>query len=153
ERVRLLLTLLLPFFLQAEAPLKLEKVCTPQEADALGLTCSEDEPCPVFLELSSVEPDGSTLFLSGNLHTANTTMFGLLLQSEDGGKTWTETKRIASAALEQIQFLDFQHGWVTGVKLEPLPRDPFLLETADGGKTWRQNALFEETAYGSIYQF
>jgi hypothetical protein len=146
--------LLIPLLVRAQAPQKVEKVCAPQDADAFGLTCSEDDPCPVFLELSSVEANGSTLLVTGNLHTVNTTMFGLLLASEDGGATWTEPyPRVRASALEQIQFVDFQHGWVAGVKLEPLPRDPFFLSTSDGGKTWRQTPLFEDSVFGSIQQF
>lgn len=139
--------------LQAQAPQKIEKVCSTEDVLFFGLTCSDEDPCPVFLELSSVEPNGSSLFLTGNLHTVNTTLFGLLLKSDDGGKTWTEpAKRIRSAALEQIQFADFQHGFIGGVKLEPLPRDPFLMTTADGGTTWKQTSLFDETQSGSIQQ-
>ena len=139
---------------QAQAPLKLDKICPAGEAEAFGLTCSEDEPCPVFLELASVEASGSTLFLTGNLHTVSTTLSGLMLASDDGGKTWTEpAQRIRAAALDQIQFVDFQHGWVGGIKIEPLPKDPFLLATMDGGKTWRQIPLFEDTRFGSILKF
>jgi len=54
------------------------------------LTCSEDEPCDVFLELASVEGVGSTIFAAGNLHTVTTTLYGVLLASGDGGKTWTK---------------------------------------------------------------
>jgi photosystem II stability/assembly factor-like uncharacterized protein len=74
--------------------------------------------------------------------------------SDDGGKTWSEPhRRLRSSALEQIQFLDFEHGWIGGHLLEPLPKDPFMLLTTDGGKTWRQRPLFEESRYGSIAQF
>jgi photosystem II stability/assembly factor-like uncharacterized protein len=145
---------LMALILDAEEPRKLENVCTSADEDAFGLTCTEDDPCAVFLELSSVEPNGSTLFVTGNLHTVNTTMYGLLLETDDGGVTWTEpNKRMRSAALEEIQFADFQHGWISGTKLEPLPRDPFMLATTDGGKTWRQHPLFDETTFGSIQQF
>jgi photosystem II stability/assembly factor-like uncharacterized protein len=121
---------------------------------ALGLTCSEDDPCPVFLELQSVEASGPSVYVTGNLHTLSVTVSGVLLESDDGGKTWTEpAKRLRSAALEQIQFIDFQHGWAAGVMLEPLPKNPFLLITADGGKTWRKAPLSEDTDYGSIHQF
>ena len=138
----------------AQSSQKLEYACPPEDIDAFGLTCSATDPCPVFLELASVEALGARLFLTGNLHTEVTTLYGLLLASEDGGKTWTEPfKRIRAAALEQIQFVGLEHGWVGGVKLEPLPRDPFLLATSDGGKIWREIPVFEETRYGSILQF
>jgi photosystem II stability/assembly factor-like uncharacterized protein len=148
------LVLLLPLLLAAEDPTRVEYGCPAADVDKFGLTCSEDEPCDVFLELASVEGVGSTIFVVGNLHTQVTTLYGVLLMSGDGGKTWTEpTPRIEGAALDQVQFPDFQHGWASGVTLEPLARDPFFLTTADGGKTWRRRALFNETRYGSIQQF
>ena len=117
-------------------------------------TCSEDDPCPVFLELNSVDGFGANVFVTGNLHTVNTTMSGLLLASDDSGKTWTEPgKRIRSVALEQIQFVDPQHGWVSGVRLDPLPRNPFLFLTVNGGEVWHPVELFDEPVFGSIQQF
>jgi hypothetical protein len=146
--------LVLALLLRAQTPQKIEKVCSAQDVEFFGLTCSEDDPCPVFLELAAVEANGSSVFLTGNLHTLNATLFALLLKSDDAGKTWTEfPQRIRSATLDQIQFADFQHGWIGGVKLEPLPRDPFLMTTGDGGKTWQPVPLFEETHFGSIQQF
>jgi hypothetical protein len=146
--------LLLPALLIAEDALRVEYACPPADIEKFGLTCSEDEPCDVFLELASVEGVGSTIFAAGNLHTVVTTISSILLMSADGGKTWTEpSPRIQAAALDQIQFPDLQHGWVSGVALEPLARDPFFLMTADSGKTWRSRPLFNETRYGSIQQF
>ena len=155
ERVKAAAALILiPLLVHAQEARKLDKVCTPDDEDALGLTCSETEPCPVFLELASAESNGTSLFVTGDLHTQNTTMFGLLLRSDDQGASWTEpNRRMRSATLEEIQFVDPEHGWVSGVKLEPLPRDPFLLATTDGGKTWTESPLFDEPTFGSIQQF
>jgi len=150
----LLLLLALPILLPAEDPVRVEYSCPAADLDKFGLTCSEDEPCDVFLELASAEGVGSAIFAAGNLHTVTTTLYGVLLMSGDGGQTWTEPNpRIEGAALDQIQFADFQHGWASGVTEEPLARDPFFLTTADGGKTWRRRPLFTETHYGSIQQF
>jgi photosystem II stability/assembly factor-like uncharacterized protein len=92
--------------------------------------------------------------VTGNLHTVGTTIAGVLLASVDGGKTWDEpAKRIRAAELDQIQFADPQHGWAAGVKVNPLPRDPFLLLTVDGGRMWHQTSLFEESIFGAIQQF
>jgi len=146
--------LLFPILLEAEDAKRVEYVCSPEDVEQFGLTCSEDEPCEVFLELASVEGVGSSIFAVGNLHTLTTTLYGVLLMSGDGGKTWSEPNpRIPSVSMDQIQFPDFQHGWASGVSLEPLPRDPFFLTTADGGKTWRRRSIFNETRYGSIQQF
>jgi hypothetical protein len=149
-----LLPLLQAPLLQAQEARKLDNVCSAADEDAFGLTCAEDQPCPVYLELSAIGANGTTLLVTGNLHTENTTMYGLLLQTDDGGATWTEpNKRVRASALEQIQFADFQHGWIAGTKLDPLPRDPFLLLTTDGGKSWRAYPLFDDSVFGSIQQF
>ena len=146
--------LLFPLLLAAQDVTRIEYACPAVDVDKFGLTCSEDEPCDVFLELASAEGVGSTIFAAGNLHTVTTTLYGVLLMSGDGGKTWTEPNpRIEGAALDQVQFPDFQHGWASGVAEQPLARDPFFLVTADGGKTWRSRPLFNETHYGSIQQF
>lgn len=149
-----LLFLALPMLLAAEDAVRVDYACSANDIDKFGLTCSEDEPCDVFLELASAEGVGSAVFAAGNLHTVTTTLYGVLLMSADGGKTWSELNpRIQGAALDQVQFADSQHGWASGVTEEPLARDPFFVATTDGGKTWRIRPLFNETHYGSIEQF
>ena len=128
--------------------------CPPADVELFGLNCSEDQPCPVFLELAAVEAMGSRLFVTGNLHTRDTTLFSLLLASEDGGITWTEpAARMRNAALEQIEFFDPLTGWISGESIDPLARNPFLMMTTDGGRTWRQRLLLDDTKYGTIAQF
>ena len=70
-------------------PMRVPFECTEADTQAASLSCSEEEPCPVFLELSSVEAAGNKIFLAGNLHTSTTTLYSVLLATEDGGKTWT----------------------------------------------------------------
>jgi len=136
------------------APMHVAFVCAEDELNAAGLSCSDDEPCRVFLELSGVESVASRVFLSGNLHTTNTTLSSILLVSEDGGRTWREgAKRIPSTALDQIQFVDFEHGWIAGENVQTMARDPFLLASDDGGKTWRPQPLLEEGQPGAIQRF
>jgi photosystem II stability/assembly factor-like uncharacterized protein len=140
--------------LAAQTPLTVSYQCTPQDVETLGLNCSPEEPCPVFLELSAAEAAGNRLFVTGNLHTRDVTLSSILLTSDDGGATWTEPMaRLRNASLEQIEFLDQLTGWISGGMIDPLARDPFLLITRDGGKTWRQKMLFEDTKYGTIAQF
>jgi hypothetical protein len=131
--------------------------CTDEDIQRAGLTCSEDDPCPVYLELGVVDASGNRILAAGNFHTSSVTLYSLLLASDDGGHTWREPhERIRAASLEHIQFLDAETGWVTGMSLTPLPQDPFLLVTLDGGKTWRQRPIFSESAdnrAGTIQQF
>jgi photosystem II stability/assembly factor-like uncharacterized protein len=155
--------LLLAFTIFAGAQASLENVgkpmripfeCTEADTQASGLSCSEEEPCPVYLELANVEAVGNKLFLPGNLHTPTITIYSILLATEDAGKTWTEPHpRIRSAGFDQIQFIDFQNGWISGANLQSAPRDPFLLLTTDGGKTWRQRPIYEDSRVAIIERF
>lgn len=128
--------------------------CSEEDIQLAGLSCSPDDPCPLYLELSAVEAVGNRVFLAGNLHSSSTTLYSVLLASDDAGKTWREPyERIRAAGLDRIQFVDFESGWISGEVLSPLPRDPFLLTTSDGGKSWRSQPVFGESRFGSILRF
>ena len=154
-RIWLAILIACPLLAQdAAKPHALTAVCTDSEIADFGLECSADEPCPVYLEITAVEPLGSRLFLTGNFHTGTITLWSILLSSEDEGKTWAEPiGRIRGAVLDQIQFVDFENGWTAGHLTGNLPKDPFFLKTTDAGKTWRRIPVFEESAYGSIEHF
>lgn len=138
----------------ADAPTRVAFTCAADDLREAGLGCSEEEPCKILLELSSLESTASRVFLSGNLHTSSTTLASILLVTEDGGRTWSEAwKRRPFTALEEIQFIDFEHGWIAGEDVQNVARDPFLLTTEDGGRTWLQQPLFEEGQPGAIQKF
>jgi len=135
-------------------PMRVLYECSADDTQAAGLGCSEEDPCPVYLEVSNVEPMGGKIFVTGNLHTPMATLYSILLASEDSGTTWTEPHpRIHSSGLDLIQFVDSRNGWISGANLQGAPRDPFLLITTDGGKTWRERAIFEESRVAAIERF
>jgi len=135
-------------------PMRVAYDCTEEDIRVSGISCTIEDPCPIYLELSAVEPVGIKLFISGNIHTSSATLYSVLLASEDGGKTWIERfERIRFGVLDQIQFLDFETGWVGGQVVHPLGRDPFLLLTTDGGRNWKQRQVFEESRIGVIERF
>lgn len=135
-------------------PIQVPFSCTEESVQAVGATCTENEPCDIFLELASIESIADRLIVSGNIHSSSNTFSSILLTSENGGKTWMESHtRIPHAVLEEIQFLDFTYGWVAGQILTQYPRDPFFLLTQDGGKTWKQRNLFDETKSGFIESY
>jgi photosystem II stability/assembly factor-like uncharacterized protein len=136
------------------APVSLPFQCTADDIAQAGLTCSEEAPCPVYLELTSAASLGNKLFVTGNLHTDSANLYSVFLESADSGITWTEpAARIRGAGLDQIQFPDYEHGWVSGEMLQPMARDPFFFSTSDGAKSWQRKPLFDEGAAGSIYAF
>ena len=135
-------------------PMIVDYNCGAEDIRLAGLSCTIDDPCPVFLELASVEAAGNRIFVAGNIHSSSTTLYSILLASDDAGKTWREPyERMRSAGLDRIQFIDFEKGWISGEVQHPLPRDPFFLVTTDGGKVWQQRSIFAEPQFGSILQF
>ena len=136
------------------APIRVSFGCTEEELNWAGLTCSAEEACPIYLELSSVIPNGKKLVTAGNIHSASATLYSVLLTSEDSGESWQEpAKRIRGASLDQLQFYDFQNGWAAGETLYPLPRDPYFLITTDGGNSWSERSVTEEGGPGSVQRF
>lgn len=138
-------------------PMLLPFQCTEDDIQRAGLSCTEEDPCPVYLEIAAVDQGGSRILAAGNVHTSSATLYTILLQSDDFGRTWREPHpRIRAAGLDHVRFLDAETGWVSGLVLSPLPQEPFLMVTQDGGKTWRQRPILSESAenrFGSIQQF
>src|SRR5215471_10646303 len=71
-------------------PMVLPFQCTAEDIRAAGLTCPEDDPCPVYLELSSVESTGIRIFAAGDIHTSAATLYSVLLGSDDNAHSWRE---------------------------------------------------------------
>jgi hypothetical protein len=138
----------------AGKPMVMPFHCTEEDIQWAGLTCSEEDPCPIYLELTTLAAEGRRLITAGNLHSAAVTLYTVVLVSEDAGRTWREAQgRIRGAGLDHIQFRDAETAWISGLTLFPLPQDPFLLLTTDGGKTWRQRPIVNEYHPGAIQQF
>jgi hypothetical protein len=143
-----------PVFTYAGKPIGVPFSCTESDMSTFGMTCTEEDPCPIYTELTGLQPVGVQLFLTGNFHNGASTMYSLFLASEDTGKTWYEAfERVPKAGLDQVQFVDFETGWVSGQILESLPRDPFFLLTTDGGKSWRRRNVFSDSRIATIEQF
>ncbi len=131
--------------------------CTDEDIRFAGLSCAEDAPCPIFLEISSAESVGNMVLLSGNIHSEAATLYSVLLSSDDNGHTWQEPiDRIRGAGLDHIEYFGTETAWVSGQELVPLPQNPFLVSTTDGGRTWRLHEVLSEdseTRFGTVQQF
>jgi hypothetical protein len=135
-------------------PMRVPFQCTDDDMQWAGMSCSEEEPCPVYLEVSAMEPVGNRLVVLANIHTESITLYSVLLTSEDAGATWREPyERTRGVVLDHVQFIDFQNGWISGQTQVPVSHDPFLLITNDGGVSWRPRPVFSEGAGGAIQQF
>jgi hypothetical protein len=144
----------LPVFEYDGKPITLPFHCSLEDIQWAGMSCSDDEPCPMYLELTSAEAVGDRIFAAGNIHSEAVTLYSVLLSSADGGHSWQAgPDSVRGAGLDRIQLLDGLTGWVAGQTLFPIPQDPFFLLTGDGGKTWHLQPVFGDSHYGSIQQF
>ncbi len=135
-------------------PITLPFHCSLEDIRWAGMSCSEDEPCPLYLEVASADAVGDHVFAAGNIHSDALTLYSLLLSSSDGGHSWqVGPESIRGAGLDRIQFLDALTGWISGQTLFPIPQDPFFLLTSDGGKSWHLKPIFNDSHFGSIQQF
>jgi hypothetical protein len=135
-------------------PLQLPYECNEDDIEWAGMVCTEQEPCPIFLELSAIGSAGRKIFAGGNLHSSTTSLYSVLLQSDDAGVTWKEAApRDRGASVDQIQFADLEHGWAGGEVQVPLPQDPFFLVTSDGGLSWRNRPVTEDGGPGLVQRF
>jgi hypothetical protein len=51
-------------------PMMVDYLCGEEDIRLAGLSCTIDDPCPVFLELASVEAVGNRIFVAGNIHSS-----------------------------------------------------------------------------------
>jgi photosystem II stability/assembly factor-like uncharacterized protein len=63
---------------------------------------------------------------------------GIVLYSDDQGRSWTQVQVPASANLTAVYFVDGLHGWAVG-------HDEVVLRTEDGGLTWERTRYNPET--------
>src|ERR1035437_5746388 len=64
--------------------------CTEEDIRSAGLTCSEEDPCPVYLELAGVDSTALGVLGPGSIRTVTGTVYPILLGTEDNGQTWRE---------------------------------------------------------------
>ncbi len=151
---RFVLFPLLVSFLYSAVPFKPSFVCKAAELDWAGMICSEKDPCPVYLEVSSVYSTGGRLFVTGNIHSAESTLYSILLASGDNGATWQEpVERMRGAELDATQFVPGGVGFISGQRVFPISGDPFFLITSDGGQSWHKSPMLPEGSDGAIQRF
>ena len=62
---------------------------------------------------------------------------GVVLHTEDGGKTWVVLAKLDSLFYEDIYFITRERGWICG-------EHGLLLQTEDGGTHWQERTLAPE---------
>jgi hypothetical protein len=68
-------------------PMQVPYACAEEDLQWAGMSCTDGEPCPIYLELNSVVPDGKKIVVAGDLHSSSATIGSVLLLSDDSGAT------------------------------------------------------------------
>src|SRR5260370_4652327 len=122
-----------PLLENSGKPMRVPFQCTDDDMQWAGMSCSEEEPCPVYLEVSAMESVGNRLVVLANIHTESITLYSVLLTSEDAGAMWREPdERTRGVVLDHFQFIDFQNGWISGQIHVPIAHVPLLIMTNYG---------------------
>jgi photosystem II stability/assembly factor-like uncharacterized protein len=71
--------------------------------------------------------------------------FGIVLASDDGGRTWQQQHAPIESTLFGVHFTDARHGWAVGI-------DSMILVTRDGGTTWMpQRSPLARRSYYDVF--
>ncbi len=79
---------------------------------------------------------------------------GVMFKTTDGGKNWIEQITGVNGDIDEIFFLDHQHGWALGVKqrLQPLEwYGTYFLSTENGGATWSSTTFEYQLFYALTF--
>ena len=124
-----------------------DPIAVPVDCDAgrlhtVGLFCVAATPCEIFAEWTAAAKAGEALIVAGGFYGSAAPVESAVLRSEDGGATWMEAaERILGAALDEMSFVDANHGWIVGRQSVGGGWRPFLLATTDGGASWARRAI------------
>src|SRR3569623_3262105 len=112
------MTIMNPFKLTAIALLCASGLAIAASAQKPAVTIAHPTQAPIL----AAERAGTRLVALGD--------HGIVLLSDDGGKTFRQTKSVPTQALlTSVDFIDDKQGWDAG-------HDGVILHTTDGGETW-----------------
>src|ERR1035437_10079052 len=74
-----------PLLENSGKPMLLPFRCTEDDVQWAGLSCSADEPCPVYLELAAVESTAGRVFAAGHIHALDVSLYSLSPAREPSG--------------------------------------------------------------------
>src|ERR1041385_3730287 len=66
-----------PVLVNSGKPMLVPFQCTAEDIQAAGFSCSEEAPCPVYLELSAATSTGNHYFVVGNIHSDAVTLYSV----------------------------------------------------------------------------
>jgi len=77
--------------------------------------------------------------------------FGIVLRTENGGRSWDRVDIIPNVDLREIQFFDENLGWASGIN--SIFGLPYLFKTENGGQSWQARQMSDKEAADCHFRF
>ena len=119
------------------------RIATPPIADALGELDITNHNWKIVRKSAATDKNLRAIYFVDSMTGWAAGDTGVALRTTDGGKTWKPLLSGAAANINQIQFVDWNNGWMLGEITRRDDEEPetILLSTTNGGRTWTKKAL------------
>ena len=119
------------------------RIAGPPIADALGEMDITNHNWKIVRKSTSTDKNLRAIYFVDSMTGWTAGDAGAVYRTTDGGKTWKPLLTAAAANITQIQFVDWNNGWMLGEITHRDTDEPetIVLSTTNGGRSWDKKAL------------
>ncbi len=119
------------------------RIAQPPIADALGELDINNSNWKIVRRSNASDKNLRTIYFVDSMTGWAAGDAGALYRTNDGGKTWKPLLSGAVANINQIQFVDWNNGWMLGEMARKDDGEPetVVLGTNNGGRSWKKQSL------------
>ena len=119
------------------------RIAQPPMADALGEVDIANHNWKIVRKSTATDKNLRAIFFIDSMTGWAAGDAGALHRTTDGGKTWKPLLSGAPATITQIQFVDWNNGWLLGemARKEDDLVETVFLSTTNGGRSWTKKSL------------
>jgi photosystem II stability/assembly factor-like uncharacterized protein len=119
------------------------RIAQPPLADALGELDINNSNWKIVRRSSASDKNLRTVYFVDSMTGWAAGDAGALYRTNDGGKTWKPLLSGAVANINQIQFVNWNDGWMLGEMTRKDDGEPetVVLSTNNGGRSWKKQSL------------
>jgi photosystem II stability/assembly factor-like uncharacterized protein len=119
------------------------RIAQPPIADALGELDISNSNWKIVRRSNASDKNLRTIYFVDSMTGWAAGDAGAVYRTNDGGKTWKPLLSGAVANINQIQFVDWNNGWMLGEMARKDDGEPetVVLSTNNGGRSWKKQPL------------
>jgi photosystem II stability/assembly factor-like uncharacterized protein len=119
------------------------RIAQPPIADALGELDINNSNWKIVRRSNATDKNLRTIYFVDSMTGWAAGDAGAVYRTNDGGKTWKPLLSGAVANINQIQFVDWNNGWMLGEMARKDDGEPetVVLSTTNGGRSWKKQPL------------